>query len=266
MKFKGYNFPHPIEIINFFQPTILENSIGLNIKSDEFDLSTVSLSVRDFVKNENAEIVCEIQCSDTFFRKIEKINKDLKFDFTIDQKIYRNKIEFEFFIVTKSKSENFIVNDRKYLLEKGDVMCSLGKFSFGGGDGTIASLLKFNENKDNNEIRFSLENHYVTIEIPTKEFAKIRILKNNPNFSKIFISSIFQPSLIHICSFLEDETYEGKEWFDFLRQKWTSLNEGSEFPEKKEIPNFVQILLKNPLFTLIETLESIEINNILEED
>ncbi len=266
MKFKGYNFPHPIEIYNDFKPTISENSIGININSEIFKLSELSLSVQDFVQNNKADIICEIQCSDTFFRKIELINHTFDFNYFIDKSLYRNKIEFEFSIVSKYNSKDYEIDGRKYYLEKGDVICSLGKFSFGGGDGTIASLLKFNENKDNNEIRYSLENHYVTIELPTKIFEKLRILKNNPNFSKIFISSIFQPSLIYICSFLDEDTYEGKEWFDFLRQKWNLINEGSEFPEKIEIPNFVQNLLNNPLFLLIDTLESMEEINNLNED
>lgn len=266
MKFKGYNFPHPIEIYNDFNPHILENSAGVAIKSEKFNLSELSFSIQNFIQNNKADVICEIQCSDTFFRKIELISHNYQFDFIIDKNLYRNKIEFEFSIVSKENSTDYEIDGRKYYLENGDVICSLGKFSFGGGDGTIASLLKFNENKDNDEIRYNLENHYVTIELPIKIFEKLRILKNNPNFSKIFISSIFQPSLIYICSFLDDDTYEGKEWFDFLRQKWNLLNENSEFPEKKEIPNFVQTLLNNPLFSLIDTLESMEKINNLNED
>ncbi len=265
MKFKGYNFPHPVEIVNFFMAKITEDTNSINIRSEKIDLSLFKKSIQDCLKKNNADIICEVQCSDTFLRKIEFIDNELYFDFTVDKNLYRNRIEFDFTIVAKKNIEEFEANDRKYFLEKGDVICSLGKFSFGGGDGTIASLLKFNENKDNNEIRYSLENHYVIIEIPTKQFEKIRILKNNPNFSKIFISSIFQPSLIHICSFLEDETYEGKEWFNFLREKWSSQNEGSIYPEKREIPKFVQSLLNDPLDLLIDTLTSIE-NNILKED
>jgi hypothetical protein len=265
MKFKGYNFPHPIVVINSFTATITENTNNLNIKSEKIDLSIFSTSIQDFISSKNADIICEIQCSDTFLRKIEFISEKFFFDFIIDKKLYRNKIEFEFTIVAKTNIEEFEVGERKYFLEKGDVICSLGKFSFGGGDGTIASLLKFNENKDNNEIRYSLENHYVIIEIPTKQFENIRVLKNNPSYSKIFISSIFQPSLIHICSFLDDDTYEGKEWFDFLREKWSAQNVGSIYPEKKEIPNFVQTLLNNPLHLLIDTLIAIE-DNIIQED
>lgn len=258
MKFKGYNFPHPILLIDSFNPIVAPLNSGINISSPILDLEILNIETKELLQSNRAEIICEIQCSDTFFRKIEFSHSDMSFNFTIDNSLFRNKIDFDFLIVVKNEINDFFIGKRKYFLESGDVIASLGKCTYGGGNGTISSLIKFNENLDNNEVRYDLENHHITIGIPTIEFEKIRRLKNNSNFGKIFISSIFQPALFYVCSFLEDETYDDKEWSEFLKSKWQATGEDSEFPEKKLIPKFVQLLLQNPLELFVKTLERIE--------
>lgn len=240
-------FPYPVinqlKSINGYKNSIF------NLKYDELVISNDCIILKnayyklnnneiiDLLKNNKAECVVIFENSDTFFKKITKIT-DEKTDIIIPARNVSGVLEISSFIYLKQNINSFLSND---------FLDDYKGFSF---DLTVGDILAFDDgfkikinyeesnDKKNSSIFLVVksENEYpslnigpdkIIVQLPSISFDLYYQLKNNENFSNVFMTMLASHALsIAIEKIKEDSIDDAKikySWFSTVAKSYKKI-------------------------------------------
>ncbi len=284
MKFRKYNFPHPISGRGSDFKQNCKPTIAKEVKIDEqkrtrnysFLVEPQSPLIQEYLDLQQAKLVCEVTCSYTLYRKL--FEADVKdpnsLSFVVPIDCLRNKVEIKCLIVAnlpisgyKNPDFNPIFSGAGFDLEAGDVLAICDNFTeyidtTGIG---VSDFLKLIESDDLKTLEYDLNKDYLAIKLPTDQVDHIRSFIKNPDLKDLLISSIVVPALQYALNHLSEEdenAYGQKKWFEVL--KLISEKYGfTEYPERDEHMALIQEILKDPNPRMIQSM--LNINNRLTE-
>jgi hypothetical protein len=114
---------------------------------------------------------------------------------------------------------------------------------------TVSDFIKISENMINEYTIYELEKNFIEIKLPKDQLVVLQLVRNNPDFENILISTLIIPALIHAIHILKEENEDGygnRAWFQALKEE-SSEYINKEYPEDpSEISLLVDTILKKP--------------------
>ena len=278
MKANDYLYPHPILKLDddndySYKPEVSrkiahqENSATISF---EFELAKLSADLLELLQKDKIQLVCEVNCSYTIYRKVFSSNRT-KLSFDISDEDLKNKVDLQLLLIATEELPDFTSPNfspdligQAFQIEAGDVMGILDTHSI-DVDALrlgISDFIKIIENTTDEFTRYELNKNSVFIKVPKSELDKFQRLNNSPNFENIIVSILVVPALTHALHHLNEENEEAygeKAWFRALKEQCDSLL-GMEFPDLSDIPVLVDKILQKPnsrVFLELEALTTI---------
>lgn len=272
MKFRRYNFPHPI--LNHGSD-FKKGDISCKTKvtpqnetrSYEFHVNINNLLISKLVETGRAILVAEIACSYTMYRqKFTSLQEDkfsLKFNISNDH--LRNKVDVKVLVVANEDIPQYTndgfndwYDNAIFTIEYGDVLGLCDHFTdhidFKGD--SISNFLVLKETTEHRQMQIDLNKDSVFVLLPKKQIEDLKSFVHNPDFNQILISNFLTPVLYYALSKLNeefDDQFRDKKWFETLKliNKQKSDN---EYIQADEIPKRVQEIMHDPNNSLINKL------------
>lgn len=240
------NFPYDVKVAE-------ANRIKLNDDSSHDDFKySVKLPDGIFYENkykeaeENIELIADISCSATMFRKVVKSNNKSKIEISFPKEQVYSQFTIDLIAVFKNQMiwDNTEVN-------KGMPIAHLGSFKIDLETRT-QGLIIFKPNEDLEEVSYSYTLDAIQILLPKNKFDWLLKNKHNPLVRNILSSQFAQIALIEACHKMKDGTNDHLLWHRELKNKWNSHKRYSkEYPEDNDIIPFVNDILDNPSQNLL---------------
>lgn len=226
---------------------------------NEFELSNDYYG--SLIKNDDAEIIIDVSCNRTFFRKVYRTN-ELSCEIEIPTISLRGRVDVVYYICAK---KSIIYNpladeDDVYSVGAGDVIgyggstAFLADKEFDPQSAPVKSFIKimcYDELKDHFDISYD-ENDYVTIRIPKEMYDEYTRIKNNS--SEVLHSGLVFPALIDIVSRSREDEFLNKDWVQKLNEICASRN--IDLDDEPII--IAQELLDNPVSRVMDWCDDFE--------
>ncbi len=272
MNVSGYNFPHPI----LGKPGDYTVAPSLTSKYEflepgDLHKFTFSVNLTDdllifYLNNKKAVLVCEINCSHTFYRRIHQSFKP-EFEIEVPYNELRKKVDFQLFLIANEKIEKFRSQnfsekypDVSFNLDKGELLAILEQqvLNVDMGEGHVRDIILITEHEEQDYygVRYYLNNDCIQVQLHRNQMELLRHIHNNEEFSDIIISSILIPAFGHACAHLNPEyenTFGERLWFETLKERAMDFY-GDEYLDHSVIPEFVDKLLSFPNTRLLNSL------------
>ncbi len=276
MKFSNLTFPHPVlglgkdDILGRIElgnPEInsLQDYYKIKVK-----LKYENPDLKQLIKDNKAEFLCEVSCSNTLYRELFKNDKG-KIEFQIPKKDVKGRVEFICLLVTKDNlidySNSKAHPDYKnytFELDQGDVLAYFGEFSFNADIKyeklkAVSSFMEIVENQDLKYTYVDLKKDKIEIQLPTETYNIYRsdIISQEVKFSPIFHASIVLNALLTaLYNFEEHKEYLWAKVIEYRLENDKELKD-KNFDDKENVPEIAQILLGNPFRRLLEGMNVI---------
>jgi len=240
------NFPYDVKVAE-------ANRIILEDHSDH-DYFKYHVKLPDAIFNENkyrkvdgkVEIVADISCSATMFRKVEKANSMSEIEICFA----KNKVYSRFRIDLIAVFKDATVWDNSSV-DKGMPIVHLGSFKIDLETRT-QGLILFKPNEDTDDVNYSYTLDSIQILLPENKFNWLLKNKHNPLVKNILSSQFAQIALIEACHKMKDGTNDHLLWHKELKNKWNNYKkDAKEYPEDTDIVPFVNEILKSPSQNLL---------------
>ena len=271
MNLNNITFPYPV-LGSFDDILPAPNDPEVEIFQDKNDyhfqvkLSFDNQEISQLVENDYADIVCEVRCEMTRYRKCFK-GKLTHFQIDIPRKSVAGRINFDCTITVKKTIENYTnrgfhsdYDGYSFTIEPGDLLGILGQFYYYADIKydklkAVGTFMEINETE--NPIPSTIiDRDKIELRLPTKLY---QMYKNNPAVnSKIDVlhASIVLNSLIYaLCRI---ERHFDKKWAETIYYRIDTEPELSEFmeqdPEDWNVDKLAQLLLGKPYERLFDYL------------
>lgn len=277
MKFDNFQFPHPV-LTDFtddisgdlsFNEVIIDNEDCYSI---EITYSLDNHIINDYLSENRAAIICEVNCPGTVYRD-SFWSKGNKISFSLDKEQVRGRVEFSSYLVARQEINGYSNPNShtdyvgfSFDLEPGDVLAYFGDFSFNAEINykklkAVSSFLKIERRSDIEIADFDIDDDRIIIKLPVIDYdiyTKQPIAKNE-DFAPVFHASLVFSALLYALQNIEK--HEDKMWAQVVK---TRLEE-DEFEgltldsESGDLIQIAQILLGNPINRLLKGLDSISV-------
>lgn len=276
MKFNRYKFPHPIAGVGNDFSTIPKLTYDLTTDDQKRRMYTAEILpncnvIQSLINNNKAEIVWEVNCTYTLYRKIFKADatNPFKLKFHINKNEIKNNISHRCLIVAKEEvknyySENFNPRYKKnhFLIDKGDVLavCKMFTEYFEGVGKSANDFIKITDNQDSLEhiTIYDLDGDYLKIVLPKYNYDQFLQLKDNPDFFHLFISGIILPALQHAFYYFNEDgesIYGNRKWFETLKMLCDKHNY-EIYPDIEQLNELGQMILNYPNSKFLENIDA----------
>lgn len=276
MNVSGYSFPHPIlgKPGDFAVVPLLTSNYQFLESEDlhkfEFSVDLVDERLTEYLNKKQAVLVCEINCSHTFYRRMHQ-SFNTKFELKVPYDDLRKKVDFQLFLIANENIESYRSPNfsSKYPgisfnLERGELLAILEQqvLNVDMGDGHFRDIILITEHEEQDYygVRYHLNNDCILVRLHRNQMELLRQIHNNVEVSDIIISSLLIPAFSYACAHLnpENENNFGERlWFETLRVKAMELY-GEEYIDKSEIPEFIDKLLSYPNTRLLNSLVTLQ--------
>jgi hypothetical protein len=285
MNISRYHYPHPVLGKEEDYPDgITEAEFKINKANGQFAIEYrveyTDRKIKALIDEGSAELICEVNCSSTFFRKCfrsEKLATSEKpasdgIDFRIKDELLRGQVEFLFLIVAtrdipdySPDSRRGMFGDRKFWIQKGELLAFLGNQNKNidlSGD-TADQYIKITPSDTAESVDYDFTEDFIKIVIPRVYYLKIEQLKGDESFRKTLISTHISPAIQNaLCHFLKGQgegySYSEKQWYLFLKDQvlnYTASEEASL--DLEDLAPLTEEILKNQSLTVIDTLQEV---------
>ncbi len=204
----------------------------------------------------NSELTTELNCSATMYRKCF-ISDEID---SIEVKIPRDKVRKRFSLDTMIIATDNL-SRQGAIIEKGMPLAHLGTKSLVIND-RKQSLFTFQVAEDG-DISYSYTSDSIIINLPEKEFFKLKRYKDLPLFKDLIASQLGQIALLQACNYLkEGSSYSHTMWYNELLKRWRRFdNSEDSYPEVSDYLNLINDILKDPSLGFIKTMINNQISN-----
>lgn len=277
MNISRYHYPHPIlGKEEDFPDGLIDVSFSVEKKDAIFSITYIlefnDNTIKELIKSGSAELICEVTCSSTFFRKCFFSN-DCAFEgieFTIDEKYLRGNVEFIFLIVAKNDipnylpgSDNGVFTQRTYWIQKGELLGFLGSYrkNIDIKVENLSDYIKIVESEIVESLQYDYNENFIKVVIPKEYFKKAEYLSNGETFRNILISTHIAPAiqnaLFHFVNRNEDDfRHNEKTWYKFLKLQVTEFTDSDESSlEHENVVGLTERILNDHSIKIIEILD-----------
>jgi hypothetical protein len=274
MKIDNYLFPHPIFGFAKDYDRVPEVSFDYSYSSDNemfsfsFDVKGIVPELLSLLEAKKVRLICEINCSNTIYRKVF-YSFTSALTFQISDKDLKEKVSFQLMLLADEDINDFsstsLTKDRKTHridFERGDVVGILltHNINVDLAGSSVSDFIKITENTTDDQVRYEFTKKHVEIKIPKSKLQELQLLKNNPDFDNILISTLIIPALIHAL-YLVNEASESehgsKGWFQVLKEKSKEHLDKSYPEDSSEISKLLDAILSDPLDRLFADLKKL---------
>jgi hypothetical protein len=274
MKFRKYNFPHPVlGRGNDFTPSKITQTQDINISEDSneriysFTVDPNNEQVQTMMDKQDAVLLCEVNCSYTMFRKVYKSSDQVNsITFSIPINQLRQKVEVKLVVVSNKDGLTYtnaffnpLYEDSSFTISKGDVIVVCQNFiehidqqGINTGD-----FIKIQEDEEAERTTLEFNRECIIARVPKQEVEKLRVFINNPDFREILINTIFFPILCRCLSKIREENesqYGSRQWFEALKILSHKIN-NEDYVTEDEVFELAQVILQNPNSRLMDSLQ-----------
>lgn len=224
--------------------------ISYSIKTDETivncEFKITNEYIANLIKKEEAEYCVEIQCSNTFFRILQKTNKE-NIEIPIPSESLKEKVDVNFYICATSKIDNYSpkgmhsdFDEKIFDINFGDILAIGGSASFVADKkfdplrapiSSIIQLAKSEKLKDGEmQVNYE-EDEKIIIELSQKDFEFYLSIKNNS--AEMLHSAVVLPVLvdaIYEAAGKGNSGCQNSSWSNRLRQMLEAQNISIDVP------------------------------------
>lgn len=230
---------------------------------------TTNEYIADLIKKETATYCVEIQCSNTFFRFLQKTCSE-SIEITIPSDLLKEKVDVSFYICAVSKINDYRprgthadFDGETFNINCADILAIGGYASFVADkkfdplNAPISSIIQIAKSKKikDGEIQVNYdEDEKIIIELPEKDFEFYLSIKNNS--SEMLHSAIVLPVLvdaIYEANGKGSGNYQDSGWSNRLKQISISQNISMDVPFLA-----AQKILENPINRTLNWLNKFE--------
>lgn len=267
------SFPYPVLGLN---DDIIPGLAGDCVKLSGPQKTISEYEFNVLLKQENAEITqliaegkaayaCEIECSETFFRKCV-MSATPCFDVVLGRRDVRGHVNFDFFVVVTAPIPAYTnagfnedYQGFTFSLEKGDLLVRFGHAIYNTEikyDKLFAagSFMQIRDAGEIDHTGFTLAEDQIMIEMPHNLFEQYQ--KVAGTCAEAIHSSIVHNALVYALCNLEAEKDTGKKWVDSLLIRMKELNQPVE--DLQNIERAFEVadkLLQDPYKRMLDSLE-----------
>jgi len=261
MIFNNRNYPHPILGLNddFVSSSI---SVELNISSNKevFEIRPIFLlenqDIRILVDETKAFYVSHVYCRGTMFREVFKTTNNLSEPIKIISSRLNGEVEVDFFICSDQKIKNYRSNQfnseygmTTFSLDRADIIAFGGKAKFFANKSheelkAVSSLMNVLCTQKSNKAMFlDYSGNRVAIMLCKEDYDNYKLMKVNPKYIGLILSSMVLPALIEVLNVIGKE-----EALEFQEKPWYRiLNDIKENSEGRTCLEIAQNILELPL-------------------
>lgn len=233
------------------EPYSSENKHCISIKVDG---GLFNQQLTEILLNENVNLIAEVNCSGTLFRKIyfirDKLLKDGKTNIEIDRNLIAGNYVVEI-IVVATDTVKLIGSFTHHF---GDIIAYLGEYKF-NTDIASKGLIVFKENSDLKDPNFLYNDNVIQVELPSKLFTDYKKHRNFPLYKRLIVGQYAFTALLGAVGFLNESDANEKEnlaWFNELKVRWDDFKDtDDEFPNQKNKLLLVNEILNHPTTELM---------------
>lgn len=199
----------------------------------------------------NIDLIAEVNCSATMFRKVYPISSSKTLSISIPKQKVNVKFGLDLLLVA---NKEFLWDSQN--IKKGMPIAHFGTFSK-NIDNRSSGLISF-ESSDEEKISISNSDHTIKVKIPDKQFDYLMRTQHSLLTKKVLTSQFAQIALLECCKELKcNSKRDNLIWYQELLSRWYKYSkQKDDFPQEIDHLRFVQYLLKNPSVSLIDHLIS----------
>lgn len=266
MLYTNRNYPHPVlGILDDYKSSIISVKMNIEAKMDFFEVRPIfylqNVEIQDLLDLKKVQYITQIYCRGTMYREVIKSHKSINEPILISSKKLNGEVVLDFFIVANKEILNFYTQDfsdvfskSKFNVENSDIIGYGGQAKFFANKTFselvgISSLINVICNgKSKKPLNIDYSGERISIVLCKEDFNNYKLLKSNPQYWSLILSSIVFPALVEILHFIDtddSEEFQGKYWYDYL------LGLKEKHPGEKMIV-VAQNIIDNPLSKNLE--------------
>jgi len=268
MIYNNRNYPHPVLGIgdDFIDSNI---NVDLKISSDGLRIEITPIFIlnnkelNDIILKGIATYISHIYCRGTLYREVFRTQRSLSEPIIIQAEKLNGEVEIDFFICAHKKIDNYksIAFNSEYThtefqIDRGDIIAYAGKGKFYANKvpeelKSISALMNIDcSNKSKEPMYLDYSGEKITIMLSIEDYNNYKLIKSNPQYYGVILSSLVLPALIEALYFLEDETskdFKVNAWYKALKD----YKDKAKYPEPLRI---AQNILDKPINKCFEQL------------
>ena len=272
---------YPYPVLAFYNDDYVDSSFEINVTESHdrhhilfnFDVQLDNDHLNSLIETDLAEFAVHIECSSTLYRNFIRFN-DSSFEFEIPSGQLNGKINLCPYIISKTDIEeyrnpnfNFYFNGMSFSVEKNNTLAVGVQTDIiiekdYDDLKNVASIFVVTPNFDEDckEVIYYL-NDVITIQVPKKEFDKIKILGIDQKNNELINSLLIGPVLVKIFETVKNredilEEYGEHKWFRAINRALAKQDihfESDNFKSLDSI-NLAQRILESPILKGVSNL------------
>lgn len=278
MKISNLSFPYPVLGIGDDvepRPSILRADVSKTTRNFIFDveLDMANRDIAEHIVKGNAKYACEVECSNTLFRKCF-LSDDPHFHLELNRTTIAGRVTFQVSVVVIRPIKQYYNSrfhedyaDLYFDLEPGDLLAFIGQFNYDADIKynklrSVGSFMQITESKMDKIPKFDLGGDKINIKLPTDMYNQYKeSILGNKQFSTIIHSSLVFNALVTALLYINDNSETL--WARTLKYRIDNSPELEPFratlddPEAEDIMKLAQVLLMNPYKRLFESLSNL---------
>ncbi|WP_010136514.1 hypothetical protein [Ochrovirga pacifica] len=248
------SFPYSVEIHTIELSELPHSSINF-----EYEIRLPDYFISDnkykTIKS-NIDVIAEVNCSATMFRKVFKAKNDTLVIIQIPRKNVAVNFNIDVLVVA---NKNIIWEGQQ--IQKGMPIAHFGSHKK-DIDNRSKGLISF-ETSENNQLTIATAGNTIVIQIPKKQYEFLVKKQNDKLVKEVLTSQFAQIALLEACKYLkEGSNLDHLLWHKALLSKWRKYSsQETGFPNEKDHLKFISDMLKNPSISLVNHLIAVEKQN-----
>ncbi len=268
MIYNNRSYPHPVLGIgdDFIKSNL---DVDLKISSNGVQIEIVPIFVlsntdlSEFIANGAATYMSHIYCRGTLYREVFKTQKSLSEPIIIPAHKLNGEVEIDFFVCASKKINKYKCIDFNsdygstvFEIDRGDVFAYAGKGKFYANKSpeelkSISALMNIDcSSKSKEPMYLDYAGEKITLMLSIEDYGNYKLIKGNPQYYGVILSSLVLSALIEALYFLEDDSskeFEVNAWYKTLR----AYKDKAKYPDPLRM---AQNILDNPINKCFEQL------------
>lgn len=267
--------PYPVIGLGVYSLDTLNNkdpfTYDIATNSDTYDITIEShindQYIAELIARKAADLVCEIECSNTHYRKVFRFQGGTSLSFKLKKELLKNKFSISVVAVAIEPIEDYKHPQiqESFDMEKGDLLAYLGREErpIEISDEKLqlkSSFMSVEEYRNQIRAAIDLSGDKIRLFLPTEQFRSFCRLQRT-NLKMMYATVVFNALTYALCNITKDD-YKDKNWAWVLKQRVEQWQDGLSVDNEADVYEIVQRILEDPYKDLFDELD----NNVNSSD